>query len=127
MARLRFLAPQMIVALGALMSSSCAPSGFTDATVINSVRIIASSAEPPYVKPGNSVSVKVLAFDGRPTAQQTERMQFTWIPIVCMNPPNDAYYGCFSQFAAALGALPLDAGFPGRGAGAPDGAADASA
>lgn len=126
MARRRFLASS-ILALGAWTCSSCAPSGFTDATVINSVRILASSAEPPYVAPGNPATVRVLAFDGRPTSQQAEPMRFTWLPLVCVNPPNDAYYACFPQFAAALGALSLDGGSSGNGAGAPDGSAEGSA
>lgn len=126
MARRRFLASS-ILALGAWTCSSCAPSGFTDATVINSVRILASSAEPPYVAPGNPSTVRVLAFDGRPKAHQAEPMRLTWLPLVCINPPNDAYYACFPQFAAALGALPLDGGSPGNGAGAADGSADGGA
>jgi hypothetical protein len=81
------------------------------------VRILASAADAPYAKPGQTVTVSVLAYDGR--TNKPEPMQIYWVPAKCENPPDDAYYGCFPQFAAELAALNV-----GADAGA-DGAADA--
>ncbi|MGA3120326.1 MAG: hypothetical protein ABSF69_06095 [Polyangiaceae bacterium] len=109
-------------------SSSCAPSGFADPALLTSVRILASSANEPYAKPGDPVRVRVLAYDGRPAAQRTAPMNVVWLPFVCENPAQDAYYECFRQLLAELGggagpgASPCP---PGSGivneAGAPDG------
>jgi hypothetical protein len=102
-----------LVAIGALGFSSCAPSGFQDEKVIQSVRILASIADTPYARPGSTVKLQVLAYDGRAT--KPEPMTISWLPFVCKNPLNDAYYGCFQQFADAA-----------RGGGAADGGAEAA-
>jgi len=87
-----------LLAVAAWMSSSCAPSGFQDVALVNSVRILASSADEPYANPGDSVTVQVLAVDGRP--DPAVPMNVYWLPFVCENPADDAYYGCFQQIAA---------------------------
>jgi hypothetical protein len=111
--------------LGAWLSSSCAPGGFRDETTISSVRIMASAADKPYARPGDTVTVSVLAFDGRPN--KPEPMQIYWLavagfpPFVCTNPPNDAYYACFQALAGAGGGADAGAGAgadAGAGAGA---------
>jgi len=81
--------------------SSCAPSGFQDeAQLQGGVRILASSADPPYAAPGQPVRVSVLAYDGRSqAAQSASPMHVYWFPIVCENPTLDEYYACFDQFA----------------------------
>jgi hypothetical protein len=101
----RLLASSSVLA-GAWVFSSCAPSGFADPTQIESVRIIASGTDKPYAPPGASVDLQVLAYDGRP--QQPEPMVLYWIPFVCENPADDAYYSCFTQFEGGGG----DAGMP---------------
>jgi hypothetical protein len=114
-----------LLAAGAWALSSCAPGGFRDETVLQGVRILASRAEPAYAKPGESVQVDVLAYDGRPS--QPAPMSMYWVPtslqFVCENPPDDAYYFCFQQFArivaAAGGSMSGSSGAPaGLGAGA---------
>jgi hypothetical protein len=97
-----------VVALGA-WSSSCSPVGFAGDAVVASVRIFASSADKPYAQPGDTVTLSVLAFDGRPADRRTDTMNVSWLPFACKNPPNDAYYGCFVQ--ANLGSIP-DGGIP---------------
>jgi hypothetical protein len=87
----------LVVALGGWASSSCAPSGFPGASLVTSVRILASSADRPDVTPGSPVNVRVLAYDGRTT--KPAPMTTHWIPFVCKDPPDDAYYACFGQFA----------------------------
>jgi hypothetical protein len=100
--RKRALASVALTA-GAWASSSCAPGGFRDETTISGVRIMASQAEPAYAKPGESVSLRVLAYDGR--ASRPEPMQVYWLPYICTDPPDDAYYACFQQFAARSGGV----------------------
>jgi len=82
-----------VIVLGS--GTSCAPSGFADPTQITTVRILASSADQPYAPPGTDVTLSVLAYDGRPS--KPEPMQIYWLPFVCENPPDDAYYNCFEQ------------------------------
>lgn len=111
------------VAAGAWLSSSCAPSGFAAESLVQSVRILAAASidltrsnpvtnpSPSYAQPGDTVNLQVLAYDGRTV--QPEPMTISWIPYVCADPSDDAYYACF----AALG---------GGDGGAPDGGTAAS-
>jgi len=107
----------LAAALGLLVlagGASCAPSGFADPTIINTVRILASSADQPYAAPGADVNLQVLAYDGR--TSKPEPMTIYWLPFVCENPPDDAYYNCFQQiegggsFVGAGGVLNLPTG-----------------
>jgi hypothetical protein len=82
---------------GAWTASSCAPSGFANETIIATVRILASSSEPVYAQPGDMVTARLLAVDGRPS----EQMKVYWIPRRCENPLNDAYFACFQQLGYA--------------------------
>ncbi len=113
-------AARALLALGAWAMSSCAPSGFADPTSIASVRILASSADTPYAAPGAEVNLHVLAFDGR--ASQPTPMTLSWLPFVCEDPTDDAYYACFQ----GLGGAGADGGAGDGGGGAvvaPDGGA----
>src|SRR5271156_576197 len=95
-------------ALGAWWWSSCAPSGFQDIALIqNGIRILASGASKPYANPGDTVAIQVLAYDGRSAAQRDggAAMQIYWLPFLCKDPPQDAYYSCFPQFASAQASL----------------------
>jgi hypothetical protein len=107
----RRLAAALGLAVVAWVASSCAPTGFKDESQIETVRIIASAADEPYAKPGDTVNVTVLAFDGRPV--QPEPMTLYWLPFVCENPEGDAYFACFEKLAAGGG----DAGAPDGGSG----------
>jgi hypothetical protein len=95
----RSLGP-VALAIGALWSSSCAPGGFADSSGVSTVRVLASSADKPYAAPGDMVNLQLLAYDGRPT--KSAPMTIYWLPFVCENPLDDAYFGCFAQFAAQL-------------------------
>ncbi len=112
---MRRLLPALPLLAFAWASTSCAPSGFADPTQIETVRVLASSADKPYAAPGDTVTLDVLAFDGRTT--KPEPMKVYWLPLVCENPTDDAYYACFQQFARAAQAG--DAGGAGGDAGAP--------
>ncbi len=84
--------------VGATASMSCGPSDFDPETLINTVRIMAAGADKPYAEPGDTVNLQVLAYDGRP--QKPRPMKQYWLPLTCVNPVGDAYYGCFSTIAA---------------------------
>jgi|HubBroStandDraft_1064217.scaffolds.fasta_scaffold55392_2 hypothetical protein len=98
----------MTVGFAAWMSSSCAPSGFQDVALVNSVRILASSADEPYAKPGDTVNLQVLAYDGR--TNPSVPMTIYWLPFVCENPTDDAYYACFQQIEGGAGSAKADGG-----------------
>jgi hypothetical protein len=68
---------------------------------VSSVRVIASSADTPYARPGDAVNLQLLAYDGR-KAKATP-MSIDWLPFVCENPVDDAYFGCFAQLAGRRG------------------------
>jgi hypothetical protein len=107
-----------LAALVAWLTSSCSPSDFTSVTVLEGVRILASRASEPRAKPGDSVKVDMLAYDGR--LNQTPPMKLFWLPIMCLNPAQDAYFACFAQLAgggaadagAILPLAPPDGGPP---------------
>jgi hypothetical protein len=81
-----------MLAAGAL--SACGLGDFDSQTKVNSVRLLATRADKPFAKPGETVNLEVLAYDGR--RDQTRPMKVWWIPQTCFNPPNDAYYACFA-------------------------------
>jgi hypothetical protein len=61
---------------------------------VDSVRLFAVSADKPYADPGDTVTLTALSTDQR--LQQPLPLTIYWIPIICMNPPQDAYYNCFA-------------------------------
>lgn len=79
---------------------SCQSSKVDPESKVESVRILATRADKPYAAPSDTVNLDVLAFDGR--ANQPQRMSLFWVPAPCINPPNDAYYACYADFASAF-------------------------
>ena len=57
--------------------SACGPADFDPATKVQTVRILASRArdDKSYAKPGDKVTLEVLAYDGRPPASRKLPMQ----------------------------------------------------
>ncbi len=94
-----------------VIASSCGPGDFDPQSKLASVRILASKADKPYAKPGEAVHLEVLSVDGR--ADKSRPMKMYWLPFVCENPRNDAYYACFAPAASDAGAG--DASDAGRG------------
>lgn len=98
-------APRGFVGLATLATlavglfASCGPMGFDPSTKIQSVRVLASRADKPYAKPGDAVSVELLTFDGRKNRVGTAKTY--WLPIACINPIADAYFGCFAGLAGS--------------------------
>jgi hypothetical protein len=89
----------MTVSCGLLF---CGPSDFDPQSKIAGVRILASQADKPYAKPGDTVHLDVLTVDGR--TDKSKPLTLYWIPLVCENPTNDAYYGCFAPPSGDAGA-----------------------
>jgi hypothetical protein len=79
---------------------ACNAVTFDPPSKVETVRILATSADEPYAAPGATVHMQVLAFDGRPLPAAP--MNVYWLPSACINPPGDAYYGCFPTFAQSL-------------------------
>jgi hypothetical protein len=113
-ATLFFLVLVPVLACGWL---ACGPKGFQDEALVNSVRILATRADRPYAKPGDTVTLTVLAADGR--SSRPEPMVVYWFPValspplslplprssfVCEDPEDDAYFACFTSLLAAISA-----------------------
>jgi hypothetical protein len=79
-----------------VLAVACGPAGFTSEDQINSVRILATRADndKSFAKPGDTVTLETLTLDGR--TNKTPPAVTYWIPYVCENPIDDAYYGCFA-------------------------------
>jgi hypothetical protein len=107
-----------VLAVG-LALFACGGSGFDAQSKVESVRIFGVQPDKPYANPGDTVTLQVLATDGR--AVKPRPLKVFWIPIVCMNPREDLYYLCFGAALPGTDAgATLEAPFP-RDGGVPDG------
>ncbi len=90
----------LLLAASALASAlACSGAGFDSIAKVDSVRLFAARADKPYARPGETVTLDVLAYDGRPNPVRPMRHYF--VPFTCLNPAADAYYGCFAPGVAA--------------------------
>jgi hypothetical protein len=94
---MRWRALVLALSVGAL---ACTATDFDPGNKVQSVRILAARADKPYAVPSATVTLDVLAFDGR--ANKPQPMSVFWLPSPCFNPPNDAYYACYPAFAASF-------------------------
>jgi hypothetical protein len=99
------LLPLFYVAGVCAIASACGNSEFDPQGKVDSVRILTSKADKSLAKPGDTVNLDLLVVDGRPNKAVPVRT--AWIPLPCLNPPEDLYYLCFAQ---ALGGGRGDAG-----------------
>jgi hypothetical protein len=81
------------------LSVACADD-FQPSSKVESVRILATRADKPYAKPGDTVLLDLLAADGR--SDQSRPMALSWLPAPCINPPDGSYYNCYREFASAF-------------------------
>jgi hypothetical protein len=86
-----------LLLLAATLLCGCNEPNFDPPSKIASVRILATAADKPYAKPGDTVTMTALAFDGRPS--KPKPMGVWWLPQTCINPAGDLYYGCYQSFA----------------------------
>jgi hypothetical protein len=84
--------------LAAAATCSACSGDLPRASLVAGVRILATSADAPYAMPGETVSLRVLAADGR--ADRSRPMQLHWLPAPCVNPPGDEYFACYPTFAS---------------------------
>lgn len=105
----RRLSTIALAAATALSLPSCS-GNFDPASKIQSVRVLGLRADKPYAKPGDTVNLEMLAVDRR--KEPDRPMTIYWVPLVCTNPPNDAYYGCFTARTQLTGPNG-EAGVPG--------------
>lgn len=89
--------PLFVSALAASLSVACG-SDFDPSSQVGSVRILATRADKPYARPGDTVVLELLAADGR--RQPGRPMALSWLPAPCINPPGGSYYDCYPGFAA---------------------------
>lgn len=104
---------------------ACGAGGFDSQSKVTSVRIFGVRPDKPYAKPGETVTLEVLATDGR--KDRPRPLKVFWIPVVCMNPREDLYYLCFlpgGDGGATTGAQ-FVAPFPDAGAAGAGGAGGA--
>lgn len=83
----------LLVAVAGAFVLACGASLFDPQSKVTSVRMFGVRPDKPYAKPGETVTLEVLAADGR--RDKTRPMKIFWIPIVCINPREDFYYLCF--------------------------------
>lgn len=125
--RLFFLS-LLVIAVAAVASMVACGGGFLPQSKIDSVRLLATKADKPYTKPGETVTLEALYVDARP--EKARPLKNFWIPVVCLNPRDDLYYLCFAPPTVDAGArfIPggVDASIPDGGAGG-GGGADAGA
>jgi hypothetical protein len=89
----------------------CSSDNFASAAKVDSVRLLASQVDAPFAREGETVTLRVLAVDGR--ASPAVPMQVFWFPAPCINPSGDDYFECFSAYdPAANGTGPGPGGIP---------------
>lgn len=96
--------------VAAALAFACGGEGFDPKSRVDSVRMFGVQVDKPYARPGETVNLEVLLTDGRPV--KTRPLKLFWIPLVCLNPPNDLYYVCFAAAAGVGGDGGAFAGAP---------------
>ncbi len=95
------------LAAAGVAAIACGAGDFDAQSVVNSVRIFGVRADKPYANPGDTVTLEVLATDGR--KDKARPLKIFWVPVVCMNPREDLYYACFIPSQGPNG-TPIDGG-----------------
>ncbi len=107
-------------ALAGAIALACGAGDFDKPSKVNSVRIFGVKPDKPFAKPGETVTLEVLATDAR--KEKARPLKIFWIPVVCLNPREDLYYLCFlpgaAEGGAPAGSQQLVAPFPDGGASA---------
>ncbi len=92
----------LALASGASVAYCGCGSPFDPANLVESVRLLAISADKPYAAPGDTVNMSALAFDARPpVTPPATPMTVYWVPVACVDPPGDSYFACYPGFAEA--------------------------
>lgn len=108
-----------LLALSLAALASCGNT-FEPQSSIQSLRVLGVRADNPYGKPGDSVSLEMLYYDGSRRAfdaqgNRKRKVQTLWLGG-CHDPAGDLYYGCFpiliQLFATLSGGASGAAGAP---------------
>lgn len=86
---------------GALMAKAASPgcaAGNDPPSKINSLRVLAVTADKPYAAPGETVNFAMDLHDG---SESGRPIQITWIGG-CFDPEGDLYYVCFEDLKKAF-------------------------
>jgi hypothetical protein len=83
-------------AFGLALGCAGCSTDFDPPSLVNTVRILALQANSPFAAPAESVTLSVLAADGR--TNKPAPMALYWLPRVCENPSEDLYYNCYAAF-----------------------------
>jgi len=96
----RLVASGLLIATSLLAFGATVSCGadFRPKNAVEGVRILATKADLPYARPGETVKLEALVADGRKTP--SEPMRFFWFPAPCVDPPGGQYYGCYLYFDA---------------------------
>ena len=94
----------LLLATAALVlgSASSCGAGFDPASDVQSLRILAVTADQPYPTAGNTLTLNLTFSDS--VAQGPRPVQVTWI-AGCVNPQRGSYLACYPQLIAQFGAL----------------------
>jgi hypothetical protein len=76
---------------------ACGGTSFDPASKITGLRVLAVQKDPAYPAPGESVSLKLLYWDGKSSQNGGRDIQICFFG--CINPPADLYFNCFAQIA----------------------------
>ncbi len=90
---------------GALLSKAAAPgcaAGSDPPSKINSLRVLAVTADKPYAAPGEEVHFTMDLHDG---GEAGRPIQITWIGG-CFDPEGDLYYACFDDLMSGIAGEP---------------------
>jgi hypothetical protein len=106
----------LLAILGAALAA-CSGTGFEKQSLIKGVRVLAVQKEPAYPRPGETVSLTMLYWDGKQSQSGRSAVQVLWIGgdanWSCINPKGDLYYGCFGSTGTT--ATASDASIPDAG------------
>jgi hypothetical protein len=99
--------------LAMMLAPSCTP-GFDVPSKVNTLRILAVTADKPYALAGEEITFKMTLYDGF-GAQDPEagprNVQIIWLGG-CFDPEGDQFFLCFPQLANVLAPLAQQQGVP---------------
>ena len=100
-----------VCALGASLAS-CG-STFEKSSAVRSLRVLAVQKDQPYAKPGATVKLSMLWWDGKsPVDGPARPVQIAWFGG-CEDPVGDLYYACYPQLGEKLASLASSGGAAG--------------
>lgn len=94
-----------LLALATLSLVACGEDDFDPPNKINTVRVLAVKKTPAYARPGESVSLEILYWDGKSKPEEQRSLDITWMSG-CENPAGDLYYGCYPELVKTFSSPP---------------------